>query len=167
VLGLGSIGEEVAGLAASLGMRVIGTKRSPEGYAGVAERVLGPEGTLEVCRECDAVVVALPRTAAPALGAAELAALEGGWLVNVGRGSAVDEVALVEALRAGVLRGAGLDVFATEPLPPDSPLWDLPNVVITPHSAWSSDRLSPRVAEVFAANLAAFRGEAPWRNRLV
>jgi len=167
VLGLGSIGEEVAGLAAALGMRVIGTKRSPEGYTGIAERVLGPEGTLEVCRDADAVVVALPRAAAPAVGAAELAALDGGWLVNVGRGSAVDEAALIEALRSGRLRGAGLDVFTAEPLPPDSPLWDLPNVVITPHAAWSSDRLSPRVAEVFAANLAAYRGEAPWRNRLV
>jgi phosphoglycerate dehydrogenase-like enzyme len=166
VLGLGSIGGEIARLAAALGMRVIGTKRSPGGYRGPAERVLGPDGTLEVCREADAVVIALPGADAPAVGAPELAALEGGWLVNVGRGSAVDEAALVEALQGGRLLGAGLDVFTAEPLPAGSPLWDLPNVVITPHAAWASDRLAPRVAEIVAANLAAHRGEGPWRNRL-
>jgi len=169
VLGLGSIGEEVARLAAGLGMRVIGTKREPSGYTGVAERVAGPEGTLGICREADAVVVALPQSSGTAglVGEEELAALEGGWLVNIGRGSAVDEAALDRALTAGTLRGAGLDVFATEPLPDDSPLWDHHNVVITPHMAWSTDRLGQRLVEVVVANLAAFRGDGPWATRVL
>jgi len=169
VLGLGAIGEEVARKAVGLGMRVIGTKRSPDGYEGAAERVLGPSGTLEVCREADAVVVALPRAddTARLVGAEELEALRGGWLVNVGRGSVVDEEALVEALRSGVLRGAGLDVFETEPLPADSLLWDIPSVVITPHSAWSSDRLPERIAAVFEQNRRAFHGGGEWATLVV
>ena len=169
VLGLGSIGEEVARLAVALGMRVIGTKRDPSGYRGAAEWVAGPEGTLEICREADAVVVALPQSSGTAglVGEEELAALEGGWLVNIGRGAAVDESALERAVAAGTLRGAGLDVFTTEPLPDGSPLWDHENVVITPHMAWSTDRLGPRLVEVVAANLAAFRGEGPWATRVL
>jgi phosphoglycerate dehydrogenase-like enzyme len=169
VLGLGSIGEEVARRAVGLGMRVIGTKQSPSGYAGVAERVVGPEGSLEVCREADAVVIALPQAedTARIVGSPELEALRDGWLVNIGRGSVVDESALIEALRDGTLRGAGLDVFATEPLPPDSPLWDLPNVVITPHVAWATDRLPARLVEVFRANRRAYHGEGAWATRVV
>jgi phosphoglycerate dehydrogenase-like enzyme len=169
VLGLGAIGEEVARRAVGLGMRVIGTKRSPEGYAGVAEVVLGPAGTIEVCRQADAVVIALPRAEETThlVGAAELDALRGGWLVNVGRGSVVDEAALIDALHDGVVRGAGLDVFETEPLPADSALWDIPSVVITPHSAWSSDRLPPRIVEVFEQNRRAFHGEAEWATPVV
>lgn len=167
VLGLGAIGEEVARLATALGMRVIGTKQSPATYEGVAERVVGPGGTLGICEEADAVVVALPSADTPAIGSEELSALADGWIVNVGRGSAVDEDALIVALTDGRLRGAGLDVFATEPLAPKSPLWDLPNVVITPHAAWSTDRLAPRVAAVFAGNLAAHRGQGSWLTRVV
>ena len=143
------------------------TKRSPAGYSGEAERVFGPEHTLDVCREADIIVAALPSAEAPAVGAAEIDALGEGWIVNVGRGTAIDENALVDALTDGRLRGAALDVFAIEPLPADSPLWGLPNVVITPHAAWSTDRLSPRVAAVFAANLTAYRGEGPCSSRVV
>lgn len=169
VIGLGHVGEQVARLGRALGMTVIGTKAHPEGYEGAATSVLGPEGTREVCAEADAVVVALPHDASegPVIGAAELDALGEGWLVNVGRGSAVDEDALASALQAGALRGAGLDVFETEPLPPDSPLWNLPDVVITPHSAWASDRLASRMADRFLANLFAFRGEGDWVDRWV
>ena len=169
VIGLGHVGEHVAQLGVGLGMRVIGTKAHPEDYVGVAERVLGPDGTLEVCAEADAVVVAVPADAAdgPLIGEEALERLGDGWLVNVGRGSAVDEQALVAALTYGELRGAGLDVFETEPLPAESPLWELPTVVITPHAAWSSDRLPERMAERFLANLAAFRGEREWVDRWV
>ena len=168
VLGLGHVGEQVAVLARGLGMRVIGTKANPDGYRGVAERVLGPDGTAEVCADADAVVVALPDDASdgPVIGAPELEALGRGVLVNVGRGSAVDEQALVEALRSGRLRAAGLDVFQTEPLPPGSPLWDIENVVITPHAAWSSDRLPGRMAERFRHNAAVFAaGGDGWEDR--
>lgn len=169
VLGLGAIGEEVASRGAALGMRVIGTKRHPETYGGVAEWVAGPNGTLDVCREADAVVIALPEAddTRRLVGRTELEALRDGWLVNVGRGSVVDEAALVEALQAGTLRGAGLDVFDVEPLPAESPLWELPTVVITPHAAWSSDRLPGRIAALFERNLAAYRGLGEWQTLVV
>ena len=159
VLGLGAIGEEVALRATALGMRVIGTKRRPNQYRGVADQVLGPEETLSICEAADALVITLPHAedTAKLVGPEELAALGEGWLINVGRGSVIDEAALVGALTEGLLRGAGLDVFDTEPLPEDSPLWALPNVVITPHMAWSSDRLPGRLAGVFDKNLHSFR----------
>ena len=84
----------------------------------------------------------------------------GAVFVNVGRGDLVDEPALVEALAAGRIGGAGLDVFATEPLPPESPLWDLPNVIITPHSSAYTAASIDGPVEIFLANLAAYvRGE--------
>jgi phosphoglycerate dehydrogenase-like enzyme len=169
VLGLGIIGEAVAERAAAFGMRVIGTKRDRSGYAGAATEVLGPDGTLEVCRRADVLVVVLPGGEATrhVVGAAELAALGEGWLVSVGRGSVVDENALVAALTEGGLRGAGLDVYETEPLPEGSPLWGLPNVVISPHCAGATPHYGARLAEVFAANLAAFRGAGEWATRVL
>jgi phosphoglycerate dehydrogenase-like enzyme len=169
VLGLGVIGEGLARRAAALGMRVIGTKREPAAYAGVAERVFGTDGTLDVFREADAVVITLPGTPETegVVGADELAALAGGWLVNVGRGSVVDTDALIDAMRAGILAGAALDVFDTEPLPPESPLWDLPGVVISPHLAGLSPRYGERLAALFARNLEAYRGSGEWVNRVV
>jgi phosphoglycerate dehydrogenase-like enzyme len=169
VLGLGSIGEAIAGKAAALGMRVIGTKRDPSSYAGVAEAVLPPSGTLDVCRQADVLVLSLPEDESTAglIGSEELAALGSGWLVNVGRGTVVNEPALVRALTEGELRGAGLDVTSIEPLPDDSPLWDLEAVIITPHMAWSTDRLAGRIAELVIANARALRGEGDWVNRVI
>lgn len=169
VLGLGVIGEGVARRAQAFGMRVIGTKADPTDYHGVADRVYPPEDTLEVFAEADAVIVTLPDTPQTRglVGSAELEALRGGWLVNVGRGAVVDETSLIAAMNEGVLAGAALDVFATEPLPEDSPLWDLPNTVISPHMAGSSPAYGRRLAEVFAHNLAAFHGQGEWRNRVV
>jgi phosphoglycerate dehydrogenase-like enzyme len=117
----------------------------------------------------DVVVIALPGGEATAglVDREALAALGDGWLVNVGRGSVVDEEALVEALTAGRLRGAGLDVFAVEPLPEESPLWDLPGVVMSPHCAGTSPRYGERLAGIVDANLRALRGEGPWVNRIV
>jgi D-2-hydroxyacid dehydrogenase (NADP+) len=169
VLGLGLIGEEVAQLAVALGMKVIGTKRDPAGYCGIAEQVLGPEFTVEVCAQADAVVIALPATVETEqlIDADALDALGNGWLVNVGRGSVIDEIALERALRDGPLRGAGLDVVRDEPLAESSPLWDLPNVVITPHMAWSSDRLTSRLLSLFETNLEAYLSRTRWTNRIV
>jgi D-2-hydroxyacid dehydrogenase (NADP+) len=168
ILGLGAIGEEIAVRAAGMGMRVVGSKRRPDEYRGVAEWVVGSGGTLEVCRSADVVVVALPESGETTglIGPAELEALRGGWLINVGRGSVVDEEALITALTDGTLLGAGLDVFVEEPLPAASPLWDLSNVVVTPHAAWSSDRLAARLFDLFAENLVAFRGTGNWRNQI-
>ncbi len=169
VLGLGSIGETIAHKASALGMNVIGTKRQVSSYHGFATEVYPPDETLEVCSLSDVLVIALPEdpTNVGLVGEAELAALGAGWLVNVGRGRVVDEAALVRALTEGRLRGAGLDVTATEPLPDDSPLWDLPNVIITPHMGWSSDRLAGRLAEIIVANARALDQGAPWVNRVV
>jgi D-2-hydroxyacid dehydrogenase (NADP+) len=167
VLGLGTIGEEVARLASAHGMHVIGTKRDPSAYTGVAD-VLPADATKQVCSEADVVVVTLP--ASPEsdglVGAAELEALGSGWIVNVGRGTVIDEDALIDALRNGSLIGAGLDVFADEPLPANSEFWELDNVVITPHMAWSSEHLPRRLASLFEENLAAFRGRSEWVNRI-
>jgi D-2-hydroxyacid dehydrogenase (NADP+) len=169
ILGLGSIGEGLARRAAALGMRVIGTKRHPDDYDGVAEAVYPPDQTLRVFEDADAVVIVLPGGAETAglVGRAEIDALAGGWLVNLGRGSIVDEAALIDAAREGKIRGAALDVFAEEPLPADSPLWNLPNVIVSPHIAGLSPRYGERLARIFAANVRAFLGEGEWVNRVV
>ncbi len=169
VLGLGTIGEGVARRGAAFGMRVIGTKAHPDGYTGIADEVFGPGDTIEVFRRADAVVITLPGGASThkLVGRAELEALRGGYLVNVGRGGVIDEAAFIAAMGDGVLAGAALDVFSTEPLPADSPLWDLPGVLITPHMAGSSPRYGERLAALFARNLAAYRGEGEWENRVV
>ena len=169
VLGLGSIGEAIAEKALALGMTVIGTKRDASSYAGLASEAFPPGQTLQVCERADILMIALPEDPSTVgrVGEAELAALGAGWLVNVGRGSVVDEAALVDALTEGRLRGASLDVTATEPLPDDSPLWDLPNVIVTPHMGWSSDRLAGRLAAIIVANALALRDGAPWVNRIV
>jgi phosphoglycerate dehydrogenase-like enzyme len=169
VLGLGPIGEEVARRARAWGMQVVGCTRRPHAYQGVLTEVLGLDQVREVCRRSHAVVAALPDAPETRnlIDAAAFAALGDGWLVNVGRGSAVDLAALLDALDRGELRGAGLDVFPTEPLPPESPLWSHPRVVLTPHVGGLSPRYGPRLAELTAANLAALHGRGEWVNRVV
>jgi D-2-hydroxyacid dehydrogenase (NADP+) len=169
VLGLGTIGEGVARRGQAFGMRVIGTKRRVDAYGGVAEVVVPPERTIEVFEEADAVIITLPggEDTAGLVGAAELAALAGGWLVNVGRGTVVDEAALIDAVGSGVLRGAALDVFDEEPLSESSPLWGLPGVIVSPHIAGLSPGYGRRLAGIFARNLEAFRGSGQWVNRVV
>src|SRR5262249_20977591 len=137
ILGLGTIGTGVARRAVAFGMRVVGTKQHPTPIPGV-DRVLPPEEIDAVLREASVLAMTLPLTPATRgiLGARELALLpEGAFVVNIGRGGQIDEAALVEALRSGRLGGAGLDVFAEEPLPLDSPLWSTPRLTITPHVA--------------------------------
>jgi phosphoglycerate dehydrogenase-like enzyme len=169
VLGLGTIGEEVARRAQLWGMEVVGTKAHPKGYRGHAVRVLPPEETVEACRLADVVVAVLPGgdSTRHLVGREAFDALGRGWFVNVGRGSTVDTSALLEALDHGELRGAGLDVFEDEPLPADSPLWSHPRVVLTPHIAGLSPLYGPRLARIFTANLEAFRRGRGWTNRVV
>jgi phosphoglycerate dehydrogenase-like enzyme len=169
VLGLGSVGEEIAWRAKAWGMDVIGTKRNPDTYQGCASHVFPPEQTVEVFARSYAVISALPhdRGAPPQVGAAELAALGKGWFVNVGRGSVVDTDALVAALDNGGLSGAGLDVTSPEPPADDSPLWRHPKVVLTPHLGGFSPEYADRLAGIFAANLRAFRGKGEWVNLIV
>ena len=124
--------------------RVPGTG-DPDG--SIPERIVGVDALAEVAREADYLVLTLPLTAASRglIDAAVLAALPPtAWLINVSRGALVDEDALLEALRAGRLAGAVLDVVGEEPLPPDSPLWDAPNVTITPHVSGATSRVPRR-----------------------
>jgi len=163
MVGLGGVGRELAVRARALGMRVLAVRRSgTEGPEGVEVRA--GEGALgQVLPHADYLALTLPGTAETRglIGAAELAALPAGAVVvNVGRGEVLDEDALVDALRSGHLRGAGLDVFATEPLPADSPLWTLPNVLITPHVSATSQRFWERESALIVENVGRYlRGE--------
>jgi len=169
IIGLGVIGEAIAQRAGALGMRVIGTKRDITGYEGAADQVVPAERMDDVFAEADVVVVTLPggEGTRRIIGATQLDALGDGWLINVGRGSVLDEQALAAALTEGSLRGAGLDVFETEPLPETSPLWDVPNLVMTPHIAGASPHYGDRLTDLFVRNLAAYRGSGEWVNRVV
>lgn len=168
VLGLGAVGEEVAGRAKAWGMTVIGTKRSRDGYAGAADEVLPPEATAEIFRRSDAVVSVLPGgDGTDRIITRDMLESLGGWFVNLGRGNVVSDTDILAALESGGLLGVGLDVFETEPLPSSSPLWEHPRVVITPHVAGLSPHYGPRLAEILAHNLAAFAGDGQWRNRVV
>jgi phosphoglycerate dehydrogenase-like enzyme len=123
----------------------------------------------DVVRDADAVVVALPlaeRTRAIVSADVIAAMAPHAMFVNVGRGELVDQVALTDALTSGRLGGAGLDVFATEPLPADDPLWDLPNVIISPHTSGASDGATRRVVEIFLDNLGRFVDGQPLRNEV-
>ncbi|HUF47451.1 MAG TPA: D-2-hydroxyacid dehydrogenase [Vicinamibacterales bacterium] len=165
VVGLGEIGSRVARLAHGLGMRVIGVRRRPdEPVPPGVDQVRGADALHPALAEADVVVLALPMT--PGTGTLldrdALAAMRPtAILINVARGALVDPEALVEALRAGRLGGAGLDAFTREPLASDSPLWDLPNVLITPHSAsFQGDYWGP-VVDLLLDNVGRFsRGDA-------
>lgn len=136
IWGFGGIGQTLAGYLSALGAEVVGVARHPGERAGY--RVVTPSDLPELLPSTDVLVDILPGTEATdgVVDAATFAALpEHAWFVNVGRGVTVDEDALLAALQAGEIGGAALDVFRTEPLPADSPLWQQPNVIITPHSA--------------------------------
>ena len=154
VIGLGGIGRRVVELLAPFGGTILGTSRRGVTVDGVDE-VVHPNQLVEVAGRVDAVISTLPGTDATAglLGADFFAALKpGATVVNVGRGTVIDEAALIDALNTGRVGFAALDVFATEPLPSDSPLWSLPNVLISPHTAALSKHEDRRIAEVFCDN---------------
>ncbi len=169
IVGMGSIGAAVAVRARALGMHVLGLRRSVGSDPAPAHELFGPGRLHELLARCDAVVVAAPETPETRrlIDAAALAALKpGAVLVNVARGALVDEAALEAALRSGRLGAAVLDVFEQEPLPPESPLWELPNLYASAHSSVSVDRYLDDVFELFVENVAHYvRGE-PLRNRV-
>lgn len=171
ILGFGSIGLEVATLARAIGMRVVAAVRSePTAEQRAHADEILPWRDLEVLlSRCDYVVLALPLTddTRGLISDARLTRMPASSvLINVGRGGIVDEVALAQALRARTIRGASLDVYATEPLPDDSPLWRLENALLSPHVAAGTDRYDARVVELFVENLAAFRAGRALRNLL-
>lgn len=166
IVGLGSTGREVARRAAVFGMRVLAVKRRPAALSEepVDGLFIGYEGLRLMLPECDVVVItaALTPQTRYLIGQNELASMKrGAVLINVARGAIVDEKALVEALRSGHLAGAGLDVFEEEPLSLESPLWHLPNVVLTPHVGGLSERTRQRVFERFLDNLRRFLANEP------
>jgi phosphoglycerate dehydrogenase-like enzyme len=182
IIGYGSIGREVGRLGHAFGMRVLALHRSAgradQGYAvgdtgdpegSLPERFYPPTALHEMLGRCDYVVIALPLTPATLhlIGEAELRAMKPtSYLVNIARGPIVDEGALVRALRGGWIAAAGLDVFEEEPLPDDSPLWDLENALISPHVAGFTPHYDERATALFAQNLARYLAGEPLLNRV-
>lgn len=172
VIGLGRVGRHVAKLGQAMGLRVIGIKRTIAGVDPAALHVdaLYPTTALhEVLGQADFVVLITPHTAETEelIGAAELAQMKpSAVLINIARGVVVDEPALIDALQQRTIAGAALDVFATEPLPPDNPLWDLPNVLISPHSASTTENENAKLTELFITNLERYLAGAPMENVL-
>ena len=171
IVGLGRIGARLARFAKAFDMSVIGVKRDLSSGAGVADKVAAVTNLKSVLPEADVVVLACPLTPetenlidATALAAMKPSAL----LVNVSRGRVVDEVALIAALQAKKLRAAALDVTREEPLPPASPLWSMPNVLVTPHTAGETQAYEDNVIDILVENLGRLgRGETELRNAVV
>lgn len=167
ILGLGAIGAAIAEKARAFGMRVIGTQRTPKEIPNVELVVSGPEGTARVLRESDYLVVLLPLTPETrgSIGARELDQMKpGAYLVNLARGGIVDEQALLERLRSGQLAGAACDVFAQEPMPSSDPLWDAPNLIVTPHVAGLEPEYMLRLMELAVDNVSRLERGEPLRN---
>jgi phosphoglycerate dehydrogenase-like enzyme len=180
IVGLGSIGRAVGALATAFGCRVVAVRRhSDEGDRPAAAedvrpfgdallgRVVGPDALHEILAESDFVVLAAPLTPETQnmMNGEALAAMKpGAWLINVARGGLVDERALLGALGDGRIGGAVLDTFREEPLPPASPFYDLPNVIVTPHTSWSSGRVLDRSVELFCDNLRRYAAGEPLLN---
>jgi phosphoglycerate dehydrogenase-like enzyme len=167
LVGLGAIGRRIAQVSAALGMRVSGVRRTPSGPLPGLERVAGAESLPDLLPMADFVVLATPLTPETRglIGERELRLMKrDAFLVNVARGGVVDEAALVRALHEGWIAGAGLDVFEHEPLSPDSPLWDMANVIITGHYAGVTPEYDDRAFEVFLDNLHRYRAGQPLRN---
>lgn len=168
IVGFGSIGVELARLLEPFGTRVIAVRRHPErGADGTGAEVYGPGDLDDVLRNSDAVVLTAPLTGETTdlIGARELTVMRpGAWLYNIARGKLVDERALRAALVNGTLGGAVLDVFREEPLPSDSPLYDTPNLIITPHTSWATDQVAQRSFDLFVGNLRRFVAGEPLDN---
>jgi phosphoglycerate dehydrogenase-like enzyme len=159
IIGIGGIGQAIAERAAAFGMRIYGSRRTPQPMPGV-ERVVGDAAWRDLLPEADYIVVATPLTPETCgmIDAATFAAMKPtAYLINIARGAVIDEPAMIAALYNSSIGGAALDTFEQEPLPADSPLWGLPGVTITPHATASSPRMRERQIALFIENLARFR----------
>ena len=172
IVGVGRIGAEVARVAQLMGMTVLGIKRTVAGVDPAAlhlHELYAPDQLPSVLPRADYLVLIAPHTdeTEQMIGAAELALLPAGAvLINIGRGALINEPALIEALQSGRLAGAALDVFAEEPLPRESALWGMPNVLVSPHSGSTSDRENERLTDLFCENLRRFLAGEPLLNVL-
>ena len=163
IVGYGSIGRAIGERLRGFGVEVVGARRLPDGTPGV----IGADQWRARIGEFDWVILASPLTAQTRhqLGATEIAAMKpGAWIVNVARGALIDDAALLPALRDGLIGGAILDAFETEPLPAQSEYWTLPNVIVTPHVSWKTTRARRRAAQLFTANLERYLGGQPMLN---
>ncbi|WP_331232999.1 D-2-hydroxyacid dehydrogenase [Natronorarus salvus] len=168
VVGLGTIGQGIAERGAGLGMEVVGVRRSEDSVPGV-ERTYHPDELHEAISGAKFVAIALPHTPATdgLFSAPEFETMrEDAYLINVARGPIVDEGALVSALESGEIAGAGLDVFETEPLPEESPLWGMDEVILTPHKGSATNRYHLDIAELVAENVRRYRTGEKLRNRV-
>ena len=166
ILGLGAIGQDVARIAAALGMRVVGTRRRPEPVAHVAE-VLPAERTPEVLAQSDFVLLLLPATRETDnfINAERLAMMKpGAWLLNFGRGHLIKDDDLVAAVKAKKIAGAVLDVFRQEPLPTEHPFWTTEGIIVLPHIGGPHPKRDGFVARLFADNLGRFLDGKPLKE---
>ena len=168
LLGLGTIGEAIARRLSEWDLNLIGVTRRPRGYSGILRDVRSLDQLEQAASEASVLMVAIAATEGTRhlVSAEVLEALWPGWLINLSRGWVVDEKALIRHLKEDARSGAGLDVFENEPLPIDSELWEMPNVICTPHMAGESPRHGERFAALFEQNLKAYLGNGPWRNRV-
>lgn len=168
IVGMGKIGREVARLAQAFGMTTIGVKARPSPEPNL-DRMYSAGELDQVLQRSEYLVLCVPHTAETEsmIGARELSLMPpGAVLINIARGAIVDEPALIEALRSGHLRAAALDVFAEEPLPRESPLWAMDNVLVSPHSGSTSDRENERLTDLFCENLRRYLAREPLLNVL-
>ena len=167
LVGVGAIGRQTAHMAAALGMRVTGVRSDPAKTVPGVDRMVGPQEMLAALPEADFVVLTMPLTD-ETRGIVNHAFIEqmkpSAYLINIGRGGTVDEDALIEALLTGKIAGAGLDVFAVEPLPATSPLWEMPNVIITGHYSGETPHYNERALAIFIDNLERYANGRPLRN---
>lgn len=169
IVGLGSTGTALAQRCRALGQSVIGVARNPANHKGKADMLFPAEQLSEAVREADHVFAVLPGGSETRhLFCAKIftAMKPGAYFYSASRGSVTCEDDLISALQSGHLGGAALDVFAVEPLPDESPLWTLPNVIVSPHSAGLSNRLNERLTTLFIDNLIRLRDSQPLKNRL-
>jgi len=167
LVGVGAIGARMAEVATAFGMRVLGVRRNPEIGAPGVEAMFDSDQLLGVLPQADFVVIAAPLTPEThhLIGERELRAMKPtAYIVNIGRGGIIDEGALIRALQEGWIAGAGLDVFEMEPLPQDSSLWDMENVVVTGHYAGATPRYDERAMAIFLDNLRRYEAGEPLRN---
>ncbi len=163
IIGLGSIGQKVARIAAALGMKVVGTVNTPRNLRYV-DKVYAPSKLDAVLKQSDFVILSTPLTEKTfhIIGKYELSIMKASaCLVNIGRGKLIDEKALIAAIKSKRIAGAALDVFEREPLAADSPFWGMKNVSVTPHYSGMADDLWEKVAERFCENALRFRYGKP------
>ncbi len=168
IVGAGSIGTRIAGYAQAFGMRVLGTKRSPETQPGF-DSIYPPTALHKLLEESDVVVLACPLTPETRhmMGYAEFQRMKpDSYLINIARGALLVEADLVRALNERLIAGACLDVFELEPLPAESPLWTIPNLFVTPHCSYRSPNVRSRVIDEFSENLTRYLSGEPVKNTM-